>query len=167
MNVGEGSHPNKVKVYGPGVEKTGLKANEPTYFTVDCSEAGQGKGISRREGNPTCGSSIGGSGQPACAPPPPKAPSLRTNTPSHLLRREMASRLEPGARLEQWLECPTRSGEIKSPFSIESPSGAGCGLFLSLIVVRMRKLRTGYLGRRVCHMKMYEWFLCGLPICVS
>lgn len=41
--MGEGSHPNKVKVYGPGVEKTGLKANEPTYFTVDCSEAGQGK----------------------------------------------------------------------------------------------------------------------------
>lgn len=23
--------------------KTGLKAFEPTYFTVDCSEAGQGK----------------------------------------------------------------------------------------------------------------------------
>ncbi|XP_062435512.1 filamin-C isoform X3 [Rhea pennata] len=42
VNVGEGSHPGKVKVYGPGVEKTGLKANEPTYFTVDCSEAGQG-----------------------------------------------------------------------------------------------------------------------------
>ncbi|XP_075285684.1 LOW QUALITY PROTEIN: filamin-C [Opisthocomus hoazin] len=42
VNVGEGSHPNRVKVYGPGVEKTGLKANEPTYFTVDCSEAGQG-----------------------------------------------------------------------------------------------------------------------------
>ncbi|XP_030622681.1 filamin-C-like isoform X2 [Chanos chanos] len=40
--VGEGSHPDKVKVYGPGVEKTGLKANDPTYFTVDCSEAGQG-----------------------------------------------------------------------------------------------------------------------------
>ncbi|XP_037316973.2 filamin-C isoform X1 [Pungitius pungitius] len=40
--VGEGSHPEKVKVYGPGVEKTGLKANEPTYFTVDCGEAGQG-----------------------------------------------------------------------------------------------------------------------------
>ncbi|MEE6516130.1 hypothetical protein FKM82_025368, partial [Ascaphus truei] len=39
--VGEGSHPTKVKVYGPGVEKTGLKANEPTYFTVDCSDAGQ------------------------------------------------------------------------------------------------------------------------------
>uniref|UniRef100_A0A673XW70 Filamin C n=1 Tax=Salmo trutta TaxID=8032 RepID=A0A673XW70_SALTR len=32
-----------VKVYGPGVEKSGLKANEPTYFTVDCSEAGQGE----------------------------------------------------------------------------------------------------------------------------
>ncbi|XP_023206075.1 filamin-C isoform X3 [Xiphophorus maculatus] len=40
--IGEGSHPENVKVYGPGVEKTGLKANEPTYFTVDCSEAGQG-----------------------------------------------------------------------------------------------------------------------------
>ncbi|XP_046889363.1 filamin-C-like isoform X2 [Hypomesus transpacificus] len=40
--VGEGCFPDKVKVYGPGVEKTGLKANEPTYFTVDCSEAGQG-----------------------------------------------------------------------------------------------------------------------------
>lgn len=31
-----------MKVYGPGVEKTGLKSNEPTYFTVDCVEAGQG-----------------------------------------------------------------------------------------------------------------------------
>ncbi|KAG7454362.1 hypothetical protein MATL_G00258930 [Megalops atlanticus] len=40
--IGEGSHPENVKVYGPGVEKTGLKAGEPTYFTVDCSEAGQG-----------------------------------------------------------------------------------------------------------------------------
>ncbi|XP_058480403.1 filamin-C isoform X4 [Solea solea] len=40
--IGEGSHPENVKVYGPGVEKTGLKANEPTYFTVDCSDAGQG-----------------------------------------------------------------------------------------------------------------------------
>ncbi|CAF95123.1 unnamed protein product, partial [Tetraodon nigroviridis] len=40
--VGEGSHPENVKVYGPGVERLGLKANEPTYFTVDCSEAGQG-----------------------------------------------------------------------------------------------------------------------------
>lgn len=43
VNIGEGSHPENVKVYGPGVEKSGLKANEPTYFTVDCSEAGQGQ----------------------------------------------------------------------------------------------------------------------------
>ncbi|KAG9477856.1 hypothetical protein GDO78_013048 [Eleutherodactylus coqui] len=42
MTVGAGSHPNKVKVYGPGVAKSGLKAHEPTYFTVDCTEAGQG-----------------------------------------------------------------------------------------------------------------------------
>lgn len=47
VNVGEGSHPERVKVYGPGVEKTGLKANEPTYFTVDCSEAGQGEPLPR------------------------------------------------------------------------------------------------------------------------
>uniref|UniRef100_A0AAQ4S922 Calponin-homology (CH) domain-containing protein n=1 Tax=Gasterosteus aculeatus aculeatus TaxID=481459 RepID=A0AAQ4S922_GASAC len=45
--VGEGCHPDKVKVYGPGVEKTGLKANEPTYFTVDCGEAGQGEHVLR------------------------------------------------------------------------------------------------------------------------
>uniref|UniRef100_A0A8C5CWA8 Calponin-homology (CH) domain-containing protein n=1 Tax=Gadus morhua TaxID=8049 RepID=A0A8C5CWA8_GADMO len=38
--IGEGSHPENVKVYGPGVERAGLKANEPTYFTVDCSDAG-------------------------------------------------------------------------------------------------------------------------------
>lgn len=43
MNIGAGCHPNKVKVSGPGVAKTGLKAFEPTYFTVDCVEAGQGK----------------------------------------------------------------------------------------------------------------------------
>uniref|UniRef100_A0A672NLR1 Filamin A n=1 Tax=Sinocyclocheilus grahami TaxID=75366 RepID=A0A672NLR1_SINGR len=42
MNIGAGCHPNKVKVSGPGVAKTGLKAFEPTYFTVDCAEAGQG-----------------------------------------------------------------------------------------------------------------------------
>ncbi|XP_050564011.1 filamin-C [Cygnus atratus] len=42
VSVGEGSHPGRVRVHGPGVEKTGLKAGEPTYFTVDCSEAGQG-----------------------------------------------------------------------------------------------------------------------------
>lgn len=50
VNVGEGSHPERVKVYGPGVEKTGLKANEPTYFTVDCSEAGQGEPLPRGGG---------------------------------------------------------------------------------------------------------------------
>ncbi|KAK1906672.1 Filamin-C [Dissostichus eleginoides] len=41
VTIGEGSHPENVKVYGPGVEKAGLKANEPTYFTVDCSDAGR------------------------------------------------------------------------------------------------------------------------------
>ena len=57
--MGEGSHPERVKVYGPGVEKTGLKANEPTYFTVDCSEAGQGV--------PGCGQGSGrGLGRWAC-----------------------------------------------------------------------------------------------------
>uniref|UniRef100_A0A668AS08 Filamin A n=1 Tax=Myripristis murdjan TaxID=586833 RepID=A0A668AS08_9TELE len=39
---GKDFHPDKVKVSGPGVAKTGLKAFEPTYFTVDCAEAGQG-----------------------------------------------------------------------------------------------------------------------------
>uniref|UniRef100_A0A665V265 Filamin B n=1 Tax=Echeneis naucrates TaxID=173247 RepID=A0A665V265_ECHNA len=42
VTVGKGSHPNMVKVFGPGVERTGLKANEPTHFTVDCSGAGDG-----------------------------------------------------------------------------------------------------------------------------
>ena len=42
--MGEGSHPGRVRVYGPGVERAGLTAGEPTYFTVDCSDAGQGKG---------------------------------------------------------------------------------------------------------------------------
>ncbi|XP_074861976.1 filamin-B isoform X3 [Carettochelys insculpta] len=40
--IGQGSHPHKVKVVGPGVERAGLKANEPTHFTVDCTEAGEG-----------------------------------------------------------------------------------------------------------------------------
>ncbi|XP_054832955.1 filamin-B isoform X2 [Eublepharis macularius] len=42
VQIGQGSHPHKVKVVGPGVERTGLKANEPTHFTVDCTEAGEG-----------------------------------------------------------------------------------------------------------------------------
>uniref|UniRef100_A0A8C2H6K3 Filamin B n=1 Tax=Cyprinus carpio TaxID=7962 RepID=A0A8C2H6K3_CYPCA len=37
-----GSHPHKVKVFGPGLERSGLKAHEPTHFTVDCTEAGEG-----------------------------------------------------------------------------------------------------------------------------
>ncbi|XP_056130431.1 LOW QUALITY PROTEIN: filamin-B [Lampris incognitus] len=43
VNIGKGSHPNMVKVFGPGVERTGLKANEPTHFTVDCTGAGEGE----------------------------------------------------------------------------------------------------------------------------
>uniref|UniRef100_A0A8C2D881 Filamin B n=1 Tax=Cyprinus carpio TaxID=7962 RepID=A0A8C2D881_CYPCA len=35
-------HPHKVKVFGPGLERSGLKAHEPTHFTVDCTEAGEG-----------------------------------------------------------------------------------------------------------------------------
>ncbi|CAH2313059.1 filamin-B isoform X3 [Pelobates cultripes] len=42
VSIGQGSHPHLVKVFGPGVEKSGLKANEPTHFTVDCTEAGEG-----------------------------------------------------------------------------------------------------------------------------
>ncbi|XP_020655556.3 filamin-B isoform X1 [Pogona vitticeps] len=42
VHIGQGSHPHKVKVIGPGIERTGLKANEPTHFTVDCTEAGEG-----------------------------------------------------------------------------------------------------------------------------
>ena len=37
----EPSNPNRVRVYGPGVER-GVKMNNPTYFTVDCREAGPG-----------------------------------------------------------------------------------------------------------------------------
>lgn len=41
-----------VKVFGPGVERTGLKANEPTHFTVDCSGAGDGETNTVEAGNP-------------------------------------------------------------------------------------------------------------------
>lgn len=40
----EPSNPNKVRVYGPGVEK-GVKTNQPTFFTVDCTGAGSGEFI--------------------------------------------------------------------------------------------------------------------------
>uniref|UniRef100_A0A0B7BJW7 Calponin-homology (CH) domain-containing protein n=1 Tax=Arion vulgaris TaxID=1028688 RepID=A0A0B7BJW7_9EUPU len=39
--VSEPSNPSKVKVHGPGVEK-GVKTFTPTYFVVDCKEAGPG-----------------------------------------------------------------------------------------------------------------------------
>ncbi|XP_064632240.1 filamin-A-like isoform X7 [Lineus longissimus] len=39
--VAEPSKPSKVKVYGPGLEK-GVRMHEPTYFIVDCKEAGPG-----------------------------------------------------------------------------------------------------------------------------
>ncbi len=38
----EPSNPSKVRVFGPGVER-GVKMNIPTYFMVDCKEAGPGK----------------------------------------------------------------------------------------------------------------------------
>lgn len=70
VSVGEGSHPSRVKVHGPGVEKTGLKANEPTYFTVDCSEAGQGGcNGGRHPGNSSVGMGLVSLGQnPGPAP---------------------------------------------------------------------------------------------------
>ena len=39
--VSEPSDPSKVRVYGPGVER-GVKTFEPTYFVVDCKNAGPG-----------------------------------------------------------------------------------------------------------------------------
>ena len=39
--VAEASKPENVKVYGPGVEQ-GVKTFQPTFFTVDCKEAGPG-----------------------------------------------------------------------------------------------------------------------------
>lgn len=38
--VNEAAHPEKVKVYGPGIETA--SQNVPTFFTVDCKEAGPG-----------------------------------------------------------------------------------------------------------------------------
>ena len=33
---------SKVKVTGPGIEPTGIRAEEPTHFVIDASEAGEG-----------------------------------------------------------------------------------------------------------------------------
>ncbi|CAH8620119.1 unnamed protein product [Dicrocoelium dendriticum] len=45
VDVAEPSQPGKVRVFGPGVES--VVRGEPTYFTVDCTQAGQGNvGIS-------------------------------------------------------------------------------------------------------------------------
>lgn len=41
VNIGAG--PDRVKIYGPGVEPGKVKANEPTYFTVDAKDAGNGE----------------------------------------------------------------------------------------------------------------------------
>ncbi|XP_061423004.1 filamin-A-like [Lethenteron reissneri] len=42
VTVSKGSYPQKVKVSGTGVDRSGIKAGEPVEFTVDCSEAGEG-----------------------------------------------------------------------------------------------------------------------------
>lgn len=42
VHVGEPTDSNKVKVFGPGVEK-GVKAQVPTHFNIDCRGAGAGK----------------------------------------------------------------------------------------------------------------------------
>lgn len=36
------SDASKVKVSGPGVEKTGVQPGKPTWFTINASEAGKG-----------------------------------------------------------------------------------------------------------------------------
>ena len=41
----EASNPTRVKVYGPALERP-VKTNQPTYLTVDCSQAGPGAVIS-------------------------------------------------------------------------------------------------------------------------
>ena len=41
INVGEATFIDRIRIYGPGVEKN-VKSNNPTHFTVDCKEAGAG-----------------------------------------------------------------------------------------------------------------------------
>lgn len=42
VNVLEPLNPDRVHIFGPGVEK-GVKANTPTHFNIDCRDAGQGE----------------------------------------------------------------------------------------------------------------------------
>jgi len=42
VQVQEASHPENVQVSGPGLQPTGLRAKELTYFIVDCARAGTG-----------------------------------------------------------------------------------------------------------------------------
>ena len=42
MKVGPRSEPGKVKVAGPGIEPKGVKAGQPTWFTIDTEKAGKG-----------------------------------------------------------------------------------------------------------------------------
>ena len=41
IQMPNGVNPDKVKVYGPGVEPDGVQTGRPTEFTVDCREAGK------------------------------------------------------------------------------------------------------------------------------
>lgn len=42
FNVNIGGDTKNIRVYGPGVEP-GVKTNQPTFFTIDCTEAGRGE----------------------------------------------------------------------------------------------------------------------------
>lgn len=42
VSISPKSDASKVKVTGPGVEKTGVQPGKPTWFTINASEAGKG-----------------------------------------------------------------------------------------------------------------------------
>ena len=42
VNISPRSESGKVKVTGPGIEPTGVKAGQPTWFTIDTEKAGKG-----------------------------------------------------------------------------------------------------------------------------
>ncbi len=42
VKIEPGADASKVRVTGPGIEPTGVRAEEPTYFEIDASEAGDG-----------------------------------------------------------------------------------------------------------------------------